>query len=72
MSTIAAAGLYVNKPRATASKDQPASLFDRLALYYRRTQERRHLLTLDDRMLRDIGISRVDALREAGKPFWKP
>ncbi len=25
----------------------------------------------NDRLLQDIGIRRVDALREAGKPFWQ-
>ncbi len=25
----------------------------------------------NDRLLQDIGIRRVDALREAGKPFWR-
>jgi uncharacterized protein YjiS (DUF1127 family) len=24
-----------------------------------------------DRMLKDVGISRADAVREAGKPFWR-
>ncbi|MGB5065659.1 MAG: DUF1127 domain-containing protein [Candidatus Competibacter sp.] len=30
------------------------------------------MLALDDRMLKDIGISRTDALREGSKPFWRP
>lgn len=37
-----------------------------------RTNGRHALLKLDDRMLRDIGISRADAAREADKPFWRP
>jgi uncharacterized protein YjiS (DUF1127 family) len=40
-------------------------------LWQRRARERRLLSTLDDRLLRDIGISRVDAWRECGKPFWR-
>jgi MFS transporter, OFA family, oxalate/formate antiporter len=36
-----------------------------------RGRERRHLATLDDFMLRDIGITRCDVLRECGKPFWR-
>jgi uncharacterized protein YjiS (DUF1127 family) len=28
------------------------------------------LLALDDHMLKDIGITRVDALYEVAKPFW--
>jgi uncharacterized protein YjiS (DUF1127 family) len=33
-------------------------------------RERRALEELDDRALRDIGISRSQALTEANKPFW--
>jgi uncharacterized protein YjiS (DUF1127 family) len=29
-------------------------------------------MTLDDRMLRDIGLARADVENEAGKPFWRP
>ncbi len=36
-----------------------------------RVEQRRHLLELDERLLRDIGLSRYDALREAAKPFWR-
>jgi uncharacterized protein YjiS (DUF1127 family) len=32
---------------------------------------RRRLLTLDDRMLRDVGISRAEVHGEAEKPFWR-
>lgn len=33
-------------------------------------RQRRQLLTLNNRTLKDIGISRVDALREAERDFW--
>ena len=36
-----------------------------------RYAQRRQLPRLDPRMLKDIGISRTDALREARKPFWQ-
>jgi uncharacterized protein YjiS (DUF1127 family) len=36
-----------------------------------RVRERRALNALDDRLLRDIGISRADADRELRKPFWQ-
>jgi uncharacterized protein YjiS (DUF1127 family) len=36
-----------------------------------RAAQRRHLATLDDRLLQDIGLSRLDVDREARKPFWQ-
>jgi uncharacterized protein YjiS (DUF1127 family) len=33
-------------------------------------QQRRRLLSLDDRMLKDIGITRADASREGSRLFW--
>jgi uncharacterized protein YjiS (DUF1127 family) len=42
-----------------------------LTLWRDRARQRRHLARLDERLLRDIGIDRVDALRESRKPFWK-
>jgi len=44
----------------------------RLREWYEVYRQRRELLGLDDAMLKDIGISRADALREGGKPFWQP
>ena len=34
------------------------------------SRQRRTLATLDDRMLKDIGISRASAKFEARRPFW--
>ena len=34
-------------------------------------RQRRALLRLDDALLKDLGLSRVDALREGAKPFWR-
>lgn len=39
--------------------------------WYERAQQRRQLGGLSDYALKDIGVSRVDALREAAKPFWR-
>jgi uncharacterized protein YjiS (DUF1127 family) len=36
-----------------------------------RWQQRQALLDLDDRLLRDIGITREEAEREARKSCWK-
>ena len=34
-------------------------------------RQRRAPLRLDNAMLKDLGLSRVDALQEGGKPFWR-
>ena len=46
-------------------------LFAGIRRWGARSRERRLLLELDDRMLRDIGLSRTDVLREQMKPFWR-
>ena len=40
-------------------------------VWWRRMQDRRTLATMNDAMLRDIGITRCDAMSEASKPFWR-
>jgi uncharacterized protein YjiS (DUF1127 family) len=35
-----------------------------------RRQQRQDLLELDDHLLKDIGLSRAAARKEAEKPFW--
>ena len=45
--------------------------FDLLLLWDRRCRQRQHLVELDARMLRDIGVTDRAAHREAGKPFWR-
>ncbi len=42
-----------------------------LFLWAARARQRRALRNLDDRLLRDIGIGRVEAELEARKPFWR-
>jgi uncharacterized protein YjiS (DUF1127 family) len=37
-----------------------------------RSRQRRALAELDDRLLRDIGLTRDEARREFASPFWKP
>ncbi len=48
-------------------------LVNRLFMWQERHRQRRALWALsgDDDFLHDIGISRVDAVREARKPFWR-
>jgi uncharacterized protein YjiS (DUF1127 family) len=44
---------------------------DTLALWQQRAQGRRQLRTFDDHLLRDIGVTRLQAELEADKPFWR-
>jgi uncharacterized protein YjiS (DUF1127 family) len=43
----------------------------RLSEWRRLSRSRADLARLDDRMLRDIGLTRADAWREINKPFWR-
>ena len=47
------------------------NVVDRFLTWQRRHKDRMHLLSLDDRMLRDIGVTLADVDREASKPFWR-
>ena len=44
---------------------------DQVLLWQERARSRRDLAALDDRMLRDIGVDRATAEREAGQVFWR-
>lgn len=47
------------------------NVLDRFLTWQRRHKDRMHLLSLDDRMLRDIGVTMADVDKEASKPFWR-
>lgn len=53
---------------------QPSNWLNSAASMLRRwlelSRQRRVLAQLDERMLRDIGIDRLDAVRESRRPFW--
>jgi uncharacterized protein YjiS (DUF1127 family) len=36
-----------------------------------RRRQRAALMALDDRLLKDIGLSRADVERECGRPIWR-
>ena len=40
-------------------------------MWFERSRQRRALADLDDRLLRDIGVTSAQASREAAKPFWR-
>ncbi len=48
-----------------------AALVDRLLEWQERNRSRILLGRLDDRMLRDMGVSRADVDYEVAKPFWR-
>ena len=61
--------LLLHPARSPARPRLPAMLA-RLGEMWRTAESRRHLARLDDRMLKDIGLSRADALAEAARPPW--
>ena len=46
-------------------------LVDNVAIARERRKQRRALARLDDRLLRDIGLSAADVEGEVSKPFWR-
>lgn len=64
-----AAGQEVLQPRVVKGV---ARYFGRdWPTFWRRLNTRRMLLKLNDQQLRDIGLTRGQAEREASLPFWK-
>lgn len=48
-----------------------ARIVEALKVWQYRSSMRIRLADLDDRLLKDIGISRAEAQREVTKPFWR-
>lgn len=63
--------LVASVPSGLVRPSLSARLLARLLHWQQRAAQRRHLAGLDQALLRDIGISRADAHREACKPFWR-
>jgi uncharacterized protein YjiS (DUF1127 family) len=49
----------------------PRRILDTLVAWQRRAADRRQLASMEETMLKDMGVSRLDAEREAAKPFWR-
>ena len=48
-----------------------ARMASELRTWRRRSRDRRELAAMSDHSLRDIGLTRYDAVWEASKPFWR-
>jgi uncharacterized protein YjiS (DUF1127 family) len=49
----------------------PGRVFHLVGRWLERAAQRRRLGELEDRMLKDIGVSRAEAYRESSKWFWQ-
>jgi uncharacterized protein YjiS (DUF1127 family) len=62
---------FVRPTRAKANPGLATRLFDHVLTWLDRARQRRHLGELDDRLLRDIGLSRAEVEHEIARPFWQ-
>jgi uncharacterized protein YjiS (DUF1127 family) len=71
-----AAAILWSARAITGSAQSAATVLRRVVrtaiVWKQRARERALLLSLGERALRDIGLSRYDALHEGRKPFWRP
>jgi uncharacterized protein YjiS (DUF1127 family) len=58
--------------QSTSRRRATPTIVETIELWLERRRQRRGLLALSDHMLKDVGISRADAVGEASKPFWRP
>ncbi len=55
---------------ARPSANRPRGVWDALRRRMAIAQQRRALRSLDDHMLKDIGVTAAEAIAEAEKPHW--
>lgn len=68
MNAITIAGVLSEHPaREAGGLSLPAQMLG----WWQRAQQRRQLAEMEDWQLRDLGISREMADREAARPFWE-
>jgi uncharacterized protein YjiS (DUF1127 family) len=62
-----------HEAKASTSSNSSYDWLSLLKVWVQQSRERKELAELvnDDHLLKDIGVSRLDALREAAKPFWR-
>jgi uncharacterized protein YjiS (DUF1127 family) len=68
---IAKAHLAARSGSVTPSAVPTGGALARVGLWLERRRQRRALLSLNDHLLKDIGVSRAEAWLEGQKPFWR-
>ena len=61
---------FLRRPVASAAAIAER-VVDTALTWRRRAIERGRLAALDERLLKDIGLNRLDVLREVSKPVWQ-
>jgi uncharacterized protein YjiS (DUF1127 family) len=64
-------GRFSHHRERRAASDVTGRVLATLREWRRRAHGRAELATLDDRMLKDIGLTRADAEFLSNKPFWR-
>lgn len=70
-SVIAEIGAWQDLPPRSTLRRVTMAIVALAEHWASRARQRRALSRLDDRLLRDIGVSPYDAAHEADKPFWR-
>jgi uncharacterized protein YjiS (DUF1127 family) len=68
---VAEISIWQNFPPRSGLRRAVSALATRADACIARSRQRRALAELDDRLLRDIGLTAYDVTREASKPFWR-
>ena len=71
-SRLGTPGRYSDASFATRVVAVLTAGLERMLDWHERAAQRRNLVGLDDRMLRDIGLTRGDVMREFYKAPWQP
>ena len=71
-SRLGTPGRLSSEPFTIRAVAVVGAAIERVLVWQERAAQRHHLAGLDDRMLRDIGVTRVDVMREYSKAPWQP
>jgi uncharacterized protein YjiS (DUF1127 family) len=68
--TLTEIGIWHDFPPQSRLRRVLMRMAGHCGLWVTRIRSRQALAELDDRLLRDVGLTRYDAARETNKPFW--